>query len=81
MISRYRLSFRSSSVFHTNADRFLPPARPERALRGSLLVAVGIGFASAAFWIVDAIAKAGPFHAAWVRDPDGNYLGLHDSLG
>jgi catechol 2,3-dioxygenase-like lactoylglutathione lyase family enzyme len=28
---------------------------------------------------VDGIAKVGPFHAAWVRDPDGNYLGIHDS--
>jgi len=27
---------------------------------------------------VDGIAKAGPFHAAWTRDPDGNYLGIHD---
>jgi len=28
---------------------------------------------------VDGIAKVGPFNAAWVRDPDGNYLGIHDS--
>jgi len=28
---------------------------------------------------VDGIAKVGPFHAAWVKDPDGNYLGIHDS--
>ena len=28
---------------------------------------------------VNGIAKVGPFHAAWVRDPDGNYLGFHDS--
>jgi catechol 2,3-dioxygenase-like lactoylglutathione lyase family enzyme len=28
---------------------------------------------------VNGIAQAGPFHAAWVRDPDGNYLGIHDS--
>ncbi|MDP9001191.1 MAG: VOC family protein [Myxococcota bacterium] len=28
---------------------------------------------------VAGIAKAGPFHAAWIRDPDGNYLGIHDS--
>jgi catechol 2,3-dioxygenase-like lactoylglutathione lyase family enzyme len=30
---------------------------------------------------VDGIAKVGPFHAAWVRDPDGNYLGIHDTPG
>ena len=29
---------------------------------------------------IDGIAKVGPFNAAWVRDPDGNYLGIHDSL-
>lgn len=28
---------------------------------------------------VDGIAKVGPFHAAWVRDPDGNTLGIHDT--
>jgi catechol 2,3-dioxygenase-like lactoylglutathione lyase family enzyme len=28
---------------------------------------------------VDGVAKVGPFHAAWVRDPDGNYLGIHDA--
>jgi catechol 2,3-dioxygenase-like lactoylglutathione lyase family enzyme len=28
---------------------------------------------------VDGIAKVGIFRAAWVRDPDGNYLGIHDS--
>ena len=28
---------------------------------------------------VDGIAQSGPFHAAWMRDPDGNYLGIHDS--
>jgi len=28
---------------------------------------------------VAGIAKAGPYHAAWIRDPDGNYLGIHDS--
>ena len=28
---------------------------------------------------VDGIAAVGPFHAAWMRDPDGNYLGIHDS--
>ncbi len=28
---------------------------------------------------VGGIAKTGPFHAAWIRDPDGNYLGIHDS--
>ena len=28
---------------------------------------------------VDGIAKAGPYRAAWIRDPDGNYLGIHDS--
>jgi catechol 2,3-dioxygenase-like lactoylglutathione lyase family enzyme len=28
---------------------------------------------------VDGIAKVGPFQAAWVRDPDGNYLGIHDT--
>jgi catechol 2,3-dioxygenase-like lactoylglutathione lyase family enzyme len=28
---------------------------------------------------VDGVAKVGPFHAAWMRDPDGNYLGIHDS--
>jgi catechol 2,3-dioxygenase-like lactoylglutathione lyase family enzyme len=28
---------------------------------------------------VGGIAKVGPFQAAWVRDPDGNYLGIHDS--
>jgi hypothetical protein len=27
---------------------------------------------------VGGIAKAGPFKAAWIRDPDGNYLGIHD---
>jgi catechol 2,3-dioxygenase-like lactoylglutathione lyase family enzyme len=27
---------------------------------------------------IDGIAKVGPFHAAWVRDPDGNFLGIHD---
>jgi catechol 2,3-dioxygenase-like lactoylglutathione lyase family enzyme len=25
------------------------------------------------------IAKVGPFRAAWVRDPDGNYVGIHDN--
>jgi catechol 2,3-dioxygenase-like lactoylglutathione lyase family enzyme len=30
---------------------------------------------------VDGIAQVGPFHAAWVRDPDGNYLGIHDTPG
>lgn len=34
---------------------------------------------SPALRTVDGIAKVGPFHAAWVRDPDGNYLGIHDS--
>jgi len=29
---------------------------------------------------VGGIAKVGPFRAAWVRDPDGNYLGIHDKL-
>jgi catechol 2,3-dioxygenase-like lactoylglutathione lyase family enzyme len=24
------------------------------------------------------IAQVGPFHAAWVKDPDGNFLGIHD---
>jgi catechol 2,3-dioxygenase-like lactoylglutathione lyase family enzyme len=24
------------------------------------------------------IAQVGPFRAAWMRDPDGNYLGIHD---
>ena len=24
------------------------------------------------------IAQVGPFRAAWVRDPDGNYVGIHD---
>jgi catechol 2,3-dioxygenase-like lactoylglutathione lyase family enzyme len=28
---------------------------------------------------VGGIAKVGPFQAAWVRDPDGNYLGIHDA--
>ena len=28
---------------------------------------------------VGGIAKAGPYRAAWIRDPDGNYLGIHDS--
>ncbi len=28
---------------------------------------------------IDGIAKVGPFQAAWMRDPDGNYLGVHDS--
>jgi catechol 2,3-dioxygenase-like lactoylglutathione lyase family enzyme len=28
---------------------------------------------------VDGIAKVGPYQAAWVRDPDGNFLGIHDS--
>jgi catechol 2,3-dioxygenase-like lactoylglutathione lyase family enzyme len=28
---------------------------------------------------VGGIAKAGPYNAAWVRDPDGNFLGIHDS--
>ncbi|HEY8042383.1 MAG TPA: VOC family protein [Polyangiaceae bacterium] len=28
---------------------------------------------------VDGIAEVGPYRAAWVRDPDGNYLGIHDS--
>jgi catechol 2,3-dioxygenase-like lactoylglutathione lyase family enzyme len=28
---------------------------------------------------VDGIAKVGPYHAAWVRDPDGNYIGIHDA--
>jgi catechol 2,3-dioxygenase-like lactoylglutathione lyase family enzyme len=27
---------------------------------------------------VDGVAKVGPFQAAWVRDPDGNFLGVHD---
>jgi len=27
---------------------------------------------------VDGIGKVGPFHAAWMRDPDGNFLGIHD---
>jgi hypothetical protein len=28
---------------------------------------------------IDGVAKVGPFHAAWVRDPDGNFLGIHDA--
>jgi catechol 2,3-dioxygenase-like lactoylglutathione lyase family enzyme len=28
---------------------------------------------------VDGVASVGPFRAAWMRDPDGNYLGIHDS--
>jgi catechol 2,3-dioxygenase-like lactoylglutathione lyase family enzyme len=28
---------------------------------------------------VGGIATVGPFRAAWVRDPDGNFLGIHDS--
>ncbi len=28
---------------------------------------------------VGGIAKVGPFKPAWIRDPDGNYLGIHDS--
>jgi catechol 2,3-dioxygenase-like lactoylglutathione lyase family enzyme len=28
---------------------------------------------------IDGIAKVGPYQAAWVRDPDGNYLGIHDA--
>jgi catechol 2,3-dioxygenase-like lactoylglutathione lyase family enzyme len=28
---------------------------------------------------VNGIATVGPFRAAWMRDPDGNYLGIHDS--
>ena len=28
---------------------------------------------------VDGIAQVGPFHAAWMRDPDGNFLGIHDN--
>jgi hypothetical protein len=28
---------------------------------------------------VGGIAKVGPSNAAWIRDPDGNYLGIHDS--
>ena len=27
---------------------------------------------------VDAIADMGDYHAAWLRDPDGNYIGLHE---
>jgi catechol 2,3-dioxygenase-like lactoylglutathione lyase family enzyme len=27
---------------------------------------------------VGGIAQVGPFHAAWMRDPDGNFLGIHD---
>src|SRR5258708_38518449 len=27
---------------------------------------------------VDGIAKVGVFQAAWMRDPDGNYIGVHD---
>jgi catechol 2,3-dioxygenase-like lactoylglutathione lyase family enzyme len=27
---------------------------------------------------VEGIAKVGSFHAAWVRDPDGNFIGVHD---
>jgi len=27
---------------------------------------------------IDGIADVGPFRAAWMRDPDGNYLGVHD---
>ena len=27
---------------------------------------------------VGGIAQVGPFRAAWVRDPDGNFLGIHD---
>jgi catechol 2,3-dioxygenase-like lactoylglutathione lyase family enzyme len=28
---------------------------------------------------VEGIAQVGSFRAAWMRDPDGNYLGIHDS--
>ena len=28
---------------------------------------------------VNGVAQVGPFQAAWMRDPDGNYLGVHDS--
>jgi hypothetical protein len=28
---------------------------------------------------IDGIARVRPFQAAWMRDPDGNYLGVHDS--
>jgi catechol 2,3-dioxygenase-like lactoylglutathione lyase family enzyme len=27
---------------------------------------------------VDGVAKVGVFQAAWLRDPDGNYIGVHD---
>ena len=27
---------------------------------------------------VGGIAQVGPFQAAWVKDPDGNFLGIHD---
>jgi catechol 2,3-dioxygenase-like lactoylglutathione lyase family enzyme len=27
---------------------------------------------------VGGIAQVGPFRAAWIRDPDGNFLGIHD---
>jgi catechol 2,3-dioxygenase-like lactoylglutathione lyase family enzyme len=27
---------------------------------------------------INGIAEVGPFRAAWVRDPDGNYVGIHD---
>jgi catechol 2,3-dioxygenase-like lactoylglutathione lyase family enzyme len=30
---------------------------------------------------VEGIAQVGQFHAAWMRDPDGNFLGIHDSPG
>lgn len=27
---------------------------------------------------VDAIADMGDYHAAWLKDPDGNYIGIHE---
>jgi len=27
---------------------------------------------------VDCIADMGDYHAAWIKDPDGNYIGLHE---
>ena len=27
---------------------------------------------------VDGIADMGDYHAAWLRDPDGNFIGIHD---
>jgi len=30
---------------------------------------------------IDAIADMGDYHAAWLKDPDGNFIGVHEAPG